>query len=384
MSSHRKSIYLHKQAEWKALYESGESFRSIAKKEGVYYRTVQGVLRGLVEPRPKKAYAHLIDKWVEDYEIKEMNAQEIAESYGVDGVTVAKYLREAGVEIRNSRNRKSPFEEVIPIWIERYNAGQTLLEIANAFDTYPQTVHKHIQDKVTMRHYAETSQIHDIEQPDYFEQVNTAEKAYWLGVWFGTGFIATTPLSRECSLITNANQRKAIDRFKAVIGYTRPIRVVKKRKSEVVRLRIHNKQFAKSLEKQGLVPEKQDELKFPSHLDKTLLSAFLLGYIEGKGSCYIHTQEVKGKKYYQLWLYVFGTKEFLTTVKTVLKNEAGAEANIKEVKKRGKGGGIRYEIRISRFSEVEKVIEWLYRNAPIYDEERDMRKKLEFRRKHIK
>ena len=384
MSNHRKSAYLHKQEEWKALYESGESFRSIAQKEGIYYRTVQGVLRGIVEPRPKKAYAHLVDKWVEDYVIKEMNAQEIAEAYKVDGVTVAKYLRGAGVEIRNSRNKKSPFEEAIPKWIERYNAGETLLEIANAYGTYPQTVHKHIQDKVTMRHYAETSQIHDIEHPDYFEVIDSPEKAYWLGIWFGTGFIATTPLSRECTLIAGVNQRKTIDRFKSVIGYTRPIQIVKKRKSEVARLRIHNKQFAKSLEMQGLIPEKQDDLKFPKHLDSAFYSPFLLGYIEGKGSCYIHTQQVKGKTYYQLWLYVFGTNDFLTTVKEVLKSEAHAEANIKEVKKRGKDGGIRYEIRISRFSEVEKTIEWLYQNAPIFDEERDMREKLAFRRKHIK
>lgn len=383
MSHHRKSAYLHKQEEWKALYEAGESFRSIAKMEGIYYRTVQGVLRGVVEPRPKKAYAHLADQWVEDYVIKEMNAQEIAEAYKVDGVTVAKYLREAGVEIRNSKTRKSEFEEVIPDWVKQYESGKTLLEIAEKYSTYPQTVHKHIHKKVTMRHYAETSQIHDIAHPDYFERIDSPEKAYWLGVWFGTGYITTSPESRECTLIAGIDQQKTIERFKEVIGYTRDIRVVKKRKAQVARLRINNKQFATSLEKLGLVPNKTEDMVFPEQVEEAFYAPFLLGYSEGKGSSYIHTQEVAGRTYYQLWLYIYGGHSFLQTTKKAIKTGADADVDLKEVKKRGIDGGIRYELRASRFTDVEKIIEWLYKDAPVYSEERDMRTKLEIKRHHM-
>lgn len=384
MGNKRQSAYLHKRDEWKRLYDSGESFTAIAKKEGVFYRTVQGVLKDVVKTRPKKAYGHLVDKWVEEYVEKEITANEIAERYKVDAVTVAKYLKEAGVEIRNSRPKKSPFEEVIPEWIRRYNAGDTLQDIATDFATYPQTVHKHIHKKVTMRHYAETSQVHDIANPSYFNEIDSHEKAYWLGVWFGTGFVAKADLARECTLIISLQERLTLDRFREVIGYTKPIQVINERYRKVARLRINNKEFGESLERHGLKAGKHEELAFPTHLKRSYYPSFLLGYIEGKGSCFNHTHQVKGTDYWQLWLYIFGTADFLAHIQSILKEEIGIDVDVKKPKSKKAGSLERHEIKVSRLSKLEPIIEWLYAEAPVFSEERDMRKRLAIRKQHVR
>lgn len=380
----RESAYLNKRDEWVAKYEAGESFTSIAKSAGVYYRTVQSVLQGYVKPRPKKTYAHLMDKWVEAYEVKEMNANEIAQAYKVDAVTVAKYLREAGVEIRGSRHKPSSFESVIPEWVERYKKGETLKQIADDYGTYPQTVHKHIEKKIEMRHYAETSQIHEMRQPDYFEAITTHEKAYWLGVWFGTGFIASTPFSRECSLVIKAEERQTVDRFREVVGYSKPVSVIHTGASEVIRLRIHNKQFVESLEQNGLIPDKSDILAFPEHLPDELYPSFILGYYEGKGSCkhYIHT--VKGNQYGQIMLYFYGSQDFLESLQRILQEKIGVEVKIVRFIKKTADDGYRYEIQISQLQSLKKIIQWLYGNTPVYSEVRDMRPVLKERLKYVK
>lgn len=382
MGKNRESAYKHKRDEWKQLYESGESFTSIAKKEGVFYRTVQGVLKGVVEPRPKQTYAHMVDKWVRDYVEKEMNATEIAEADGVDAVTVLKYLKSADVEIRNSRNRKSLFEEDIPEWIRRYEAGESLKEIADAYQTFPQTVHKHIHEKVDMRHYAETSQVHDIGRPDYFEDIRTREQAYWLGIWFGTGFVSKNPDSKECTLVISVKERLTIDRFKEVIGYTKPVQIVKKRNVQVARLRIHNKQFAESLERHGLEAGKIDSLAFPLHIKKALLPSFVLGYYEGKGSCYNRKNCIKDREYWQMWLFIYGTAEFLGTLKDVFQKELDIEVEVKASDSKRNPDAIRHEIRTSRLPHLERITEWLYANAPVYSEDRDIRTQLAIRKEH--
>ena len=368
----RQSAYLHKQEEWKELYESGMSYTQIGKLNGVHYTTVQTVLRDVVKPRPKQRFAHLAPEWVKLYVEKEMSINLIAEQYKTDPVTVSKYLKKAGVELRRQYGQASPYEALIPEWTKAYESGQSLKEIAERYDTYPQTVHKHIQDKVEMREYAETSQVYELKHPDYLKEINTHQKAYWLGIWYGTGFLSRAIGGYEATLSVSAKDRSILERFKETIGFEKPLEEIQEDNTDVTRLRVLNKVFFESLSFHGLQENKWAISTPPTTLSKELYSSFILGYYEGKGSCYISSGITKGKEYKQITFSLFGNKEFLKELRQIIQEETGIHLHDGVLRQKNREEDV-HLLRISSKDSVKKVADWLYSGNIDYAKHRDVR-----------
>ncbi|MFF2531333.1 hypothetical protein ACFVS2_20735 [Brevibacillus sp. NPDC058079] len=379
----RQSQYMHKQEEWKKLYESGLSFTQIGKQEGLHYTTIQTVLKEVVTPRPKETYAHMMEKWVELYTSNEWSANEIAQADGVDTATVTKYLKKAGVNLRRKVKKTSLFETVVSEWIKLYEEpyGLSLQEIADQYHTYPQTVHKHIKDKVQMREYAETSRLYSIKHADYFNNIDTHQKAYWLGIWFGTGFISRQIGGYECTLVVSLKDKNTLERFRKTIGYEKPVNLVKGKgfdqthSGQVAKLRINNREIYKALLAQGLINNKGDELRFPIGLEEEFYNSFVLGYYEGKGSCYnTRSKDKKGRVYTQTTLTFFGTEMFLDELLKIMASHTnvsmykGSSTNLRD----GKEYVIPH-IQISAREGIVKIANWLYQYAEDFSKIRDIK-----------
>jgi hypothetical protein len=371
----RQSQYLHNKEKWKSLYESGMSYTQIGQQEGVYYTTVQNVLKGVVTPRPKQTYASFVDKWVELYG-KGQTTTDISIQYKVDVGTVSKYLKKAGVEIRKKSGRKSPFENVIPDWIVKYKEGLSLKEIADQYQTFPQTVHKHIKDKVDMREYTETSRVYALLHPDYFDFINTNDKAYWLGVWYGTGFISKSIGGYESTLSVGIKDIDTLVRFQQCIGYERPIDIFEDEGVNVAKLRIHSKQIYESLLSHGLIQQKTENLTFPTWLPSDLVGGFLLGYYEGKGSCYLSGGIIKGKRYSSYKLSIFGNQLFLDKLNISIFNHTGIRMNQSYVKSSKKGSTPIPCLRLGSQENIMKIANWIYKDVSQYSKDRDIRQLL--------
>lgn len=368
----RQSSYLHKQEEWKALYEGGLSFTQIGKIEGVYYKTVQTVLRDVVTPRPKQQFAHLVDKWIELYINKELSINDIAGQFNADVSTVSKYLKQAGIQLRRT-GQSSPFESDVPTWIELYQNGKSLKEIADKYNTFPQTVHKHLRDKIKMREYTETSKYYEITNEHYLDKIDSPNKAYWLGIWYGTGFISKSIGGYECTLIVSRKDEITLERFKNHIGYSRGFDLLQEENVDTVKLRINNKSIFDALTSHGLLSNKSTELSFPSFLPPNFLSSFLLGYFEGKGTCYTSCSVISGVTYNKIAFNLFGNERFLSDAREVILQQAGVKLG-NGIKNHHKGDREPvFVLRTSAKKTVAQMAEWLYSNDTEYSEIRDIR-----------
>lgn len=142
---------------------------------------------------------------------------------------------------------------------DEYLAADTLVSktaIENRFDTFNRGKAAAGLDTTEM-----WKRTRDVDE-DYFNEIDTAEKAYWLGFIVGDGSVVEweerggTRLKFSMSL--QESDRPHLEAFNSAVDSTYPVRS-RSRHTEYVELQITNKDFAESLIGQGVVPRKARE-----------------------------------------------------------------------------------------------------------------------------
>lgn len=124
---------------------------------------------------------------------------------------------------------------------------------------------------------------------DIFEEINTPEKAYWLGVMYSDGYITkANQYTNYIGLSISTKDREWLDKFKEFLGYNGEIHDYITGESSYKpgtpysRLKIGNNKLVQDLEKWGVVEHKTKIInKMPDILFK---DDFIRGYIDGDGS----------------------------------------------------------------------------------------------------
>lgn len=142
---------------------------------------------------------------------------------------------------------------------------------------------------------------------DYFNEIDSFDKAYWLGVLFADGTVSENRESFRLGMIDREHidkYKKAIGAINHKIGTTVDIRF--KEPSLEYHLGIRNKKMHNSLIRHGCVPNKTEKLKDFPVLPKNLYPHFLRGFFDGDGS--IH----KTNGHWRISFY--GTHDFLQNI----------------------------------------------------------------------
>jgi len=116
---------------------------------------------------------------------------------------------------------------------------------------------------------------------DYFEEINTPEKAYWLGVLYADGSINSIHTSVTLSSI----DKILIRNLKSALGRTSPIKSIPAKGMHKQRFYIHlcSKKMVSDLVKQGCTSRKTFEIKPPS-IAPDLVRHFIRGLWDGDGT----------------------------------------------------------------------------------------------------
>lgn len=123
---------------------------------------------------------------------------------------------------------------------------------------------------------------------DYFKEINTEEKAYWLGFIYADGYVVKTSLSAELGIELNIKDIDHLKKFnKSIAGNVE----VKKRSRFDSRtnntynmcfIRFYSIQLVDNLINQGVFPNKHKDIKFPK-IKEDLVRHFIRGYFDGDG-----------------------------------------------------------------------------------------------------
>ena len=183
----------------------------------------------------------------------------------------------------------------------------------------------------------------------YFDTIDTEEKAYFLGFIYADGnihkYMFTIGLNKKDELL--------LFKLKNFISPTRPIYYCKKR--PVVTLCIENKKLSASLKKAGVVERKSLILKFPESeiVPVHLYSHFIRGYFDGDGSIYnlSNRKSVFGLK-------IISSDSFINTLVNFLKK---LNINLRI----SKCGKVSSAITTKKI-EIKKFYDYIYKNSTIH------------------
>lgn len=188
---------------------------------------------------------------------------------------------------------------------------------------------------------------------DYFKEIDSEEKAYWLGFIYADGWVNVCGGRYDFGLALGQKDYEHLKAFVKAIGYKGKIVEIKHKpkgydKTYIsYRVDIHSKIFVENLIKHGCVQNKTFELKKLPEIDEKFMIPFIRGYFDGDGTIV----PSRGKAHIE----ILGTKEFLTD----LLSYVGLHLNKWRV--HGKAFGQRYGYKYSKY-----FLDLIYKDSKIH------------------
>ena len=120
---------------------------------------------------------------------------------------------------------------------------------------------------------------------DYFEVIDTPEKAYWLGFIMADGCIykGADKYSLRLQINLKSSDIEHLEKFQRAINSSYKIQVKKVGNSETCILKINSTKFCKDLIKHGVTERKSIVCQYPK-IPEELNIHFIRGYFDGDGS----------------------------------------------------------------------------------------------------
>jgi len=211
-----------------------------------------------------------------------------------------------------------------------------------------------------------SSKLYDCDE-NFFENIDTEEKAYWLGFLYADGYVRKRKGGSQMVLKLSIKDIVHLYKFNETLKSNNDI----KPKGRMVVLSISQKKFVQHLLDKGCTNKKTFNIKFPNFLKEDLIRHFIRGYFDGDGSVSISFK--KNDKYKRKMLnvnFVSGSFDMLKSLGDLISYNCNVK--IPEI--------YNYENRKFGYicwgdkNQIESIFHYFYDNSNIYLE----RKKQKF------
>lgn len=340
------------------LYNSGATQQYISNIYGVTPSTISYIIknydvnycqnRGL--NIPKSEYDNIVSLYLGG-----MSQYQIASIYNCANTTISNIINKTNTKTRPGGSKIT--DDDVLQWKNMYLNGVLLKEIADQFDVSLNTVSKYLKnigveiDRCTY-HFNE----------HYFDNVDTPEKAYVVGLLWADGHNRVS--NGNIILELQETDVDLLEKINILTENERPLRrqnlhLKNKNWKDQYRLIWHSKHTSKVLESYGMVQEKSLVLTFPEWLDDEFYSNFILGYFDGDGCISLQNNN----KDRSANINMVGTRMFLERVADIIKNQTGATVYVNRDERAREPICI---LRCGIREDVIKILNWLYQDSTIY------------------
>ena len=251
-----------------------------------------------------------------------------------------------------------------------YLDGASIKELSKKYERAESSVRDLIKRRgIKLRPLSEVNRKFEIHE-DFFDVIDTDEKAYFLGFLYADGNVKTN--KNMVVLALKESDKEILERLNKLIHVNKPLFLYKDKRGgnreDTVGIRICNKNITEKLIKHGCHPNKTFTLTFPKWLDTNLYSSLIRGYFDGDGYIGIIRDSRKDKngnqydKYYHKFTLT-GNEVFLKEVANVFKQELDVNSSF-EVRHKDRDNGI-VTITVKGSNQIEKVYDFLYSNSKL-------------------
>lgn len=244
--------------------------------------------------------------------------------------------------------------------ISSYELGTSSVEIGIRLGFHRQTICSRLKEwKVPRRSTKQAARKYSLNH-DYFETVNTEDKAYFLGLLYADGCVSIRNSNYELIISLVESDKHILDELKKRMGSDIPLYYIDYRRtgkhsavvSNAYRLDITSKKLILDLVDKGMVPRKTKVIRFPYWLCDDLRSHFLRGFLDGDGCIYTYS----GKEFRKTTVIFVSADGFCRDIKSLL-GERGIRSSI--IPKRN---GIS-EVRVCGIRQSLPLLDYLYQGS---------------------
>lgn len=202
---------------------------------------------------------------------------------------------------------------------------------------------------------------------DYFEEINTERKAYWIGFILADGSIHKREYQRGTYTNILRIELKISDKYllDELARDLKSDRTVKECKTEERKqgfkakhdgyITFSSKKMGDDLSKYGVVPNKTFKLKELPKIREDLMPHLIRGYFDGDGSVYINS------KTQSLRTSFYGTHDFVENIHLFLKEKLNLRDKTIHDQKEAKVSFVNYAKE-----ESEKIYHYIYKDSTIF------------------
>lgn len=189
-----------------------------------------------------------------------------------------------------------------------------------------------------------------------FENINTEEKAYWLGFLYADGCVSSNRNTIELCLCVE--DKHHLEKFKNFMDSEHSIGFHHGKLGDSYRISIRDNDLKNDLIKAGCVPNKSLILKFPSEdiITTELIRHFIRGYFDGDG-CLCKTENTE-------YIDMIGTMEFLQKIQSIL-NNIGIKSSICPLATKNRQSN-NYRLILSNKKSRRDFLNYIYKDTSIY------------------
>lgn len=278
-----------------------------------------------------------------------MYNKEIAGKYNVSISSISRIIQKSGLPSRHpllTEERKNKAREL-------YNSGMNLEQVGRELKMNGSTV-RQVCEEVDIK-IRDSSEIHTKYKlnKDYFKEIDSHEKAYYLGLIASDGSLHKNNLC----ISLQEGDKYIIESFNNAIDSDRQLRYVpmhlkNPNYKDQYSLIIVNRDFANNLRQWGIIENKSQYLQFPENLGSEFYSSFILGYMDGDGT--INRSEKR--------ISLVSTKSFCESLKEKVETILNIHCGVY----RSKDNENIKSFQIAGGRQVKKFLDWIYKDSPVY------------------
>ena len=237
--------------------------------------------------------------------------------------------------------------------IEYYENGQGCYSIAKKYNCSHSTINNILKrNNINTKKLPNNYRKFNLNE-NFFENINSEEKAYFLGLLMADGCI----YKYNVRLFLQEKDSELLILFlKHLESEHHLYNIINNPKhSNQKGISISSKKLSSDLKKLGCIEKKSLVLSFPN-IEENLINHFIRGYFDGDGSVFSYKRLINNKIYTEKGASFISSPSFIDKLKKILKIGNSYFTNQNKNK----------QLIIKSESELLKLKEFLYRNSTIY------------------
>ncbi len=199
---------------------------------------------------------------------------------------------------------------------------------------------------------------------NFFDVIDSENKAYWLGFIYADGFINTNDDKIGISL--SIKDIEHLEKFKKDIEFTGNINIYEQKQgynvgSKYCRILFTSENMKKQLIDKGVFELKTDKLKFPTEkqVPNKFIYDFIRGYIDGDG-CITH-EKLQKCGIWGMSLKITGTFDVIDNIQRIFNVQ-----HLKKEQRHPERNKDNYSISIGGNKQLQNILDLVYKNSNIY------------------